>query len=72
MSDNTPESVAARIADIRSRINGCLVKRKTERLVDVWHRLEVRLSEVLRQNAERPQVTISLVGGTGAGKSTFA
>ncbi len=71
MTRNTPESVVERINDIRTRINTCLAKRKTDRLVEVWRRLDERLGDVLRENAQRPQVTISLVGGTGAGKSTL-
>lgn len=67
----TPESVADRIADIRARVNGCLSQRNTERLAQVWQRINERLSEILLENEKRPQVTISLVGGTGAGKSTL-
>lgn len=68
---SNPRNVVERIGRIRTNMAEVLRRRKNARLEKLWGERQPALDRMLKECAERPQVSISLVGGTGAGKSTL-
>jgi len=68
----TPESVAKGIEKLRMRLGGAVRSRGTPRMKQRWEEdWRETLKKIEHDNSHRPEVVISLVGGTGAGKSTL-
>lgn len=66
-----PRSVIERAARVRSTLNEQLRAAGNVQLLALWNGWETRLIKLSEEATKRPEVEISLVGGTGAGKSTL-
>lgn len=68
----SPESVAMSMEKLRMRLGGVLCSRGTRRLKERWEgEWRKNIQQIEYDNKHRPEVVISLVGGTGSGKSTL-
>jgi ribosomal protein S18 len=68
----SPETVRDRVARVRTILGETISRKGTDRLKERWaNTWSVELDNIEAQSVRRPEVAISLVGGTGAGKSTL-
>lgn len=68
---DTPEKVAERAKDVLGGLGSVMKHHPTGWFSDLWPKWERRLHKILEECSKRPEVAISLVGGTGSGKSTL-
>jgi 50S ribosomal subunit-associated GTPase HflX len=67
----TPNELRLRIDDTYDEVRRFITTRGNDRLRALWPEWESRFRDLLDRCQQQPEVAISLVGGTGAGKSTL-
>jgi GTPase SAR1 family protein len=60
-----------RIGEVRAKMGTVLRNTEYPRLRELWAEWEKRLDQIVVKSREDPKVSIALVGGVGAGKSTL-
>ncbi len=73
MSDQplAPEAIIQRALAVRQRLGEAVQKPKIKQMLEHWRTWDIRLLKIVEDAKKRPEVTVALVGGTGAGKSTL-
>ena len=70
--NDSPDFVPVRIRRIMSEVKGLLSQHDDVTLRDLWKKKWApAFLKIVEEREQRPQVEISLMGGTGAGKSTL-
>src|SRR5262245_8193502 len=67
----SPYSLVSHVERVRSQFAPLIEKHGNDRIRSLWPDWDARLRQIQERSRERPEVAISLVGGTGAGKSTL-
>lgn len=69
--DHGPQALLQRVEQVRRELLAAIGKTSSLRLHNQWSVRDRQLVEIGAEGTRQPEVAISLVGGTGAGKSTL-